>query len=75
MKSSEEFPYAMSNHAQVRLAERNISLQWVKITLEAPMRVDPHPDDADCRCAYKPISEAEGRVLKFVYKRLWSLGE
>lgn len=67
MKSGEEFPYEMSNHAQARLAERKIKLQWVKITLMAPMLVEPHPDDVDCQCAYKTISEANGRVLKVVY--------
>lgn len=67
MESSEEFPYEISNHAQARLAERKINLQWVSTTLTAPMLVKPHPHDANCRCAYRTISEADGRVLKVVY--------
>ncbi|NMF82029.1 DUF4258 domain-containing protein [Nodosilinea sp. P-1105] len=62
-----EFPYDLSDHAQRRLAGRQIDLQWVAFTLNEPALVEPHPEDATCRCAYRAIPDAEGRVLKVVY--------
>ena len=64
---NEPFPYDLSDHAKARLAERNLDLRWVALTLTEPALVEPHPDDVDCRFAYRRIAEAEGRVLKVVY--------
>ncbi|MGF1569818.1 MAG: DUF4258 domain-containing protein [Nodosilinea sp.] len=65
--SNQPFPYALSDHAKIRLAERKIDLQWVALTLTEPDLLEPHPEDADCQCAYRGIPEAGGRVLKVVY--------
>ncbi len=65
--SNQPFPYGLSDHAKIRLAGRKIDLQWVVLTLMEPALLEPHPDDADCQCAYREIPEAEGRVLKVVY--------
>ena len=67
MPMNEPFSYDLSDHARTRLAERKLDLQWVALTLKDPDLVEPHPQDANCRYAYRRIAEAEGRVLKVVY--------
>jgi hypothetical protein len=64
---NQSFPYELSDHAKTRLAERNLDLRWVTLTLMEPALRESHPNDADCQCAYRRIPEAEGRVLKVVY--------
>jgi hypothetical protein len=67
MRRNDSFPYDLSEHARIRLAERKIDLHWIAQTVSEPALLADHPVDADCRCAYRSLPEAEGRVLKVVY--------
>lgn len=63
----EDLTFDLSDHALIRIRQRNLERQWIVATLENPDLEDPHPKDTDCRIAYKAIAEADGRVLKVVY--------
>jgi hypothetical protein len=63
----EDLNFTLSDHAMIRIEQRKLERQWVVATLKSPDLEEPHPQDADCRIAYKAIAEADGRVLKVVY--------
>ena len=67
--ANDEIPYSLSYHAELRLTERKLEWAWVAMTVAEPTLIEAHPEDATCRCAYRAIPEAGGRVLKVVYNR------
>jgi hypothetical protein len=58
--------YALSRHAQVRLAERKIALAWLERVLVSPQRTEPDPDEPALEHRLAAIPECGGRVLRVV---------
>jgi hypothetical protein len=58
---------ALTQHAQRRLAERKIPLEWIEITLEQPDRESPDSAGPGLTRAFKRLPQASGRVLRVVY--------
>lgn len=56
--------FELTKHAKRALAEREISLEWVERTLEAPELTLPDPDDAAVERRFLRIPEFGGRVLR-----------
>ena len=56
--------FQLTKHAKRALAEREIPLEWVERTLEAPELTLPDPDDAAVERRFRRIREFDGRVLR-----------
>ncbi|MCJ2544490.1 DUF4258 domain-containing protein [Thermostichus vulcanus] len=64
---SQDYPYRLSQHFLDRLSGRNLSLEWVIETVEAPTLVEPDPQDPTLRLAFRAIPSLDGRVMRVVY--------
>ena len=62
-----DFPYEISQHAAVVIADRAISLDWIRRTLENPYATEIDQDDPILRHALALIPEYGGRTLRVVY--------
>ena len=62
-----DFPYNLTEHAQIQISRRKIKLSWVTLVLENPQRLEDHEEDDTVRYAFGSIDEFGGRVLKVVY--------
>ncbi len=62
-----ECPYRLSQHLLDRLAERNLSLDWVMETIENPALLEPDPQDPTLQLAFRAIPSLDGRVMRVVY--------
>ena len=62
------YPYKLTEHAQMRLNERDIPLEWVERTLFSPQLIEPDKTDSELYCALATIPEFGNRVLRVVYK-------
>ncbi|MGI8526611.1 MAG: DUF4258 domain-containing protein [Pseudolabrys sp.] len=51
-------------HAQRRLRERQISLEWVENTVRAPDWSERDPNDGVVERRFRRIIEADGRILR-----------
>jgi uncharacterized DUF497 family protein len=60
--------YKLTEHAQERINERGISLEWLERTLSNPTRVELHETDPELSYALAVIPEYGNRVLRVVYK-------
>lgn len=58
----------LSAHAAEGLTARKLQLDWVERTIQAPERTRPDPRDPELTQAYLAIREADGRILRVVYK-------
>jgi hypothetical protein len=56
--------YELTKHAKTALAEREIPIEWVERTLDAPELRRPDPDDAAVERRFRRIPEFGGRVLR-----------
>ena len=56
--------YKLTSHAEKALAEREISVEWLERTLNAPELTLPDPDDAQVERRFRKIPEFGGRVLR-----------
>ena len=56
--------FELTKHAKTALAEREIPLEWVERTLNAPELRRPDPDDAAVERCFRRIPEFGGRVLR-----------
>jgi Domain of unknown function (DUF4258) len=56
--------FEMTKHAQKALAEREIPVEWLELTLAAPELVLADPDDATVERRFRRIPEFGGRVLR-----------
>jgi hypothetical protein len=61
-----DFPYEISQHAAVVIADRAISLDWIRRTLENPHATATDLDDPTLRHALASIPEYGGRTLRIV---------
>ena len=60
--------YALSQHAQTRLTERKIPLEWLERVLSSPSLIEADPDDSELEHRLAAIEEAGYRVLRVVCK-------
>ena len=51
------------------LAEREISIEWIERTLEAPELIVPDPSDPTIERCFRRIPEFGGRVLRVAVNR------
>lgn len=58
--------YALSQHAQARLAERKIEVVWWEQTITNPQRTEPDPDDPGLEHRLAAIAKRGCRVLRVV---------
>ncbi len=56
--------FELTKHAQKALAEREIPVEWVERTMEAPELSLPDPGDAAVERRFRRIPEFVGRVLR-----------
>ena len=61
--------FELTKHAQRALAEREIPIEWVERTLEAPELTLPDPNDATVQRCFRRIPEFGGRVLRVTMNR------
>ena len=69
MSYSEDFPYSLTKHAEERIAERGINLEWVKQVLSNPEQIDPDKEDPEVLHALGVVPEYGGRVLRVMYNQ------
>ena len=62
-----DFPYRLTVHAQERIAQRRIVLEWISRTLQNPQKLEPDPLKPNLTQAYREIPEYNNNVLKVVY--------
>ena len=62
-----DFPYRLTVHAQERIAQRRIVLEWISRTLQNPQKLEPDPLKQNRTQAYREIPEYNNNVLKVVY--------
>jgi hypothetical protein len=62
-----KFPF--SNHALRTLTEREILVEWVERTQEAPDLILADPNDATVERCFRRIPEFGGRVLRVAVNR------
>lgn len=62
-----EIKYIISKHAQKRLAQRKIKLEWVTATLEKPDILENDIDDPSAVHAIKCIPEKGMKQLRVIY--------
>jgi hypothetical protein len=57
-------PIRFTAHAEVRLARRGLSREWVEAAVEAPQWWEPDPGDAAVERRFRRIDDAGGRILR-----------
>ncbi len=62
-----DFSYRLTIHAQERIAQRRIVLEWISRTLQNPQKLEPDPLKTNLTQAYREIPEYNNNVLKVVY--------
>lgn len=56
--------YELTQHAQKVMAERDISIDWVEVTLSQPELILPDPEDTMVERYFRQIPEFGGRILR-----------
>lgn len=62
-----DFPYVLTEHAQRRIIQRGISLEWIVRVLESPEQEEPDEENSELYKAWGRILESGDRVLCVVY--------
>ena len=57
----------LTRHAEAMLAEREIALEWVERTVNAPEVIESDPLQTGAFRAFRSIPENGGRILRVVY--------
>jgi hypothetical protein len=57
-------PIILSRHASLRIAERNLRLDWIERAVRDPLRAEPDPADDTVERRFQVIEEADGRLLR-----------
>lgn len=65
----ENFPFALTIHAKVVIAEREIQMEWVARILTNPQRMETDSEDPALGHALGRIPEHGDRVLRVVYNK------
>jgi hypothetical protein len=58
-----------TDHAQRRMAQRQIERAWIEATINQPERSEPEPRDPTLTRAWRRIPERGGRILRVVFRR------
>ncbi len=61
--------FELTNHARRAVAEREIPIEWIERTLQAPELILPDPNDAMIERCFRRIPEFGGRVLRVAVNR------
>ena len=61
--------FQLTNHARKAVAEREIAVEWIERTLDAPELIAPDPDDPAIERCFRQIPEFGGRVLRVAVNR------
>ena len=56
----------LTHHAELKLQERGLRLDWVKRTARNPLWVEPEPNDKSAERRFGRIDEFGGRMLRVV---------
>lgn len=69
MAQFKKFPvnFELTEHAKLRISDRQISLNWIEMTLSAPQKVELDSKDPDLRHALLTITDYDNRVLRVIY--------
>jgi len=59
--------FEQTEHAKLRISDRQISLNWIEMTLRAPQKVELDSKDPDLRHALLAIGDYDNRVLRVIY--------
>lgn len=59
--------FTLSEHAEIAIRERGISLEWIERAMTSPARIEPDRDDPDALHALLVIPEHGYRVLRVIY--------
>ncbi|WP_434684762.1 DUF4258 domain-containing protein [Pseudanabaena minima] len=59
--------FELTEHAKLRISDRQISLNWIEMTLRAPQKVELDSKDPDLRHALLTITDYDNRVLRVIY--------
>jgi hypothetical protein len=59
--------YVLTDHAQKRIAKRQIRTQWIEDTLSYPARIESDQEDSELLHVLRPIAERGFRVLREIY--------
>ena len=62
-----DFPYRLTVHAEERIIERKIVLEWISRTLQNPQKPEPDPLKPNLTRVYREIPEFNNNVLRVVY--------
>ena len=61
--------FELTNHARKAVAEREILIEWIEQTMEAPELIVPDPNDPTIERCFRRIPEFGGRVLRVAVDR------
>jgi uncharacterized DUF497 family protein len=56
----------LTRHAQTKLQERGLKMDWVERTVRNPLWVEPEPRDKTAERRFATIEEFGGRILRVV---------
>jgi|GEM_PF-2754785 hypothetical protein len=59
--------FELTEHARKVIAERGISMKWIKWALDSPIRIEKDKSDPQLLHALCRIEEWGGRVLRVIY--------
>jgi len=68
-QSGSRVKFQLTNHARRAVAERDIAVEWIQRTLDAPELIVPDPEDAAIERGFRRIPEFGGRVLRVAVNR------
>lgn len=63
----DDFPYSLTVHAAMVIAERGIALEWVVRVLASPQVTEIDKHDPELRHALATIPERGSRALRVIY--------
>jgi hypothetical protein len=61
--------YGLTKHAKGVLQEREIPVEWLERTLNAPKLIEPDPDDVELEHRLARIPEHDNRALRVVINK------
>ena len=56
--------FDLTNHARRAAVEREILIEWIERTLDAPELIVPDPNDPAVERCFRRVPEFDGRVLR-----------
>ena len=56
----------LTRHAETKMHERGIRLEWIERTIRNPDWIEPEPRDSTAQRRFGPVPEFGGRMLRVV---------